>query len=249
FVAETGSTNADLLALASDGASEGSVLVADHQTAGRGRQQRTWHDEPGNALLVSYLLRPDRAVAPLMPLLAGVAACEALANLAGTGPTDGPAGLKWPNDVLAPALDERKLAGILAESATAVDHRGGADRMVVVVGTGMNLRWGRPPPEEIKARAATVEELFGHRIDRNEVLDRYLRHVEVWLRAVETDGGRVLLDRYRDHCLTLGRSVAFTTATAEYEGTATDISPTGTLLLETAEGSVELHAGDAHHRR
>lgn len=203
-------------------------------------------------MLVSVLLRPGRTNAPLMPLLAGVAACEALACLCDQETTDGPAGLKWPNDVLAPALGERKLAGILAESTTAtgqgVPPGVDRDRMIVVVGTGMNLRWGSPPPQEIQARAATVEELVGGPVDRDEVLSWYLRHLELWLGRLESEGSAGLLTRYRAHCLTLGREVAFTTSTAEYVGVAADVSDTGTLLLDTEAGRVELHSGDAHHR-
>ncbi len=252
-VAETGSTNADLLAEAAAGEPEGLVLVTDHQTAGRGRQQRNWHDDPGNALLVSVLLRPERRLAPLMPLLAGVAAAEALISLAADRPASvRSAGLKWPNDVLAPPLDERKLAGILSESTAqgpAPLGRGPADdRLAVVVGMGMNLRWGRPPPSDIARRAATLTELLDRPVDRDEILDGYLRSLELWLRRLEGGGPTPLLDRYRQCCLTLGREVRFATATTAYTGTALDVSPSGTLLLRTDEhGDIELNAGDAHH--
>jgi BirA family biotin operon repressor/biotin-[acetyl-CoA-carboxylase] ligase len=204
-------------------------------------------------MLMSFLLRPNRVNAPLMPLLAGVAACEALAHLCGQEPTAGPAGLKWPNDVLAPSLGERKLAGILAESSTPVAAAAAAksatEHMIVVVGTGMNLRWGTPPPEEIQVQSATVEELVSGPVERDEVVALYLRHVDLWLGRLEAEGAAALLNRYRAHCLTLGREVSFTTSTAEYSGVAADVSDRGTLLLDTADGRVELHSGDAHHRR
>lgn len=257
MVEETGSTNADLLAEGRAGAAEGVVLVAGHQTAGRGRQQRVWHDEPGNALLVSVLLRPKRALAPLMPLLSGMAAVDGLRALADelSDSAEAPiAGLKWPNDVLAPSLGDRKLAGILSESTTSAAESGGgespmeSDRLIVVPGMGMNLRWGRPPPPEIAERAATVSELIGRNVERDELLPLYLRALEYWLRTAETDGPHALLDGYRARCITLGRQVRFETSTTEYLGLAADVSSTGTLLLDTAEhGRVELHAGDAHH--
>ena len=192
--AETGSTNADLLAEAAQGAAEGNVLVTDHQTAGRGRQRRSWHDEPGAALLVSVLLRPRRALAPVLPLLTGVAAVEAVGTML-TGET-APIGLKWPNDVLVPWLDERKLAGILAESTTAGPSGTGREdpTIVVVVGMGMNLRWGRPPPTEVAARAATLTEVVGRAVDRDDVLSRYLRCLELWLARAEAGGPEVVLE-------------------------------------------------------
>ena len=113
WVAETGSTNQDLLAAAAEGAPEGVVLVADHQTAGRGRLDRSWIAPAGASLLVSALLRPS--VGPedlfLLTLACGLAAVNAVDEVAGVRP-----GLKWPNDLVVAAgpLADRKLAGILA---------------------------------------------------------------------------------------------------------------------------------------
>jgi BirA family biotin operon repressor/biotin-[acetyl-CoA-carboxylase] ligase len=246
FVEETGSTNADLLIEAERGGAEGLVLVTDHQTAGRGRQSREWHDEPGCSLLVSLLLRPAPTVAPLIPLLAGVAAAEALLALAGIafGADGSPlVGLKWPNDVLAPTLGERKLAGILAEASSV-----GSGSIVVVTGMGMNLRRTDETPAEIEAKAATVEELLGPGVDRRRVLDTYLRAFEYWLQQLDQGGASRLLARYRDHCLTIGRRVRFVTTGNEHVGTVIDVSDSGTLLLRTSETDVvELYAGDAHH--
>ena len=239
-VAETGSTNADLMAAASAGAAEGLVLVTDHQTAGRGRQRRNWHDDPGNALLVSALLRPPPAVVGLIPLITGLAAVAALDDLAGGSSG---AGLKWPNDVLAPRLDERKLAGILAESVTS-----GSGRVAVVTGMGMNLRWSSPPPDDVAARAATVTELLDRRVDRDVVLDRYLRALDGALNRSVQRGVGAVLDDYREVCLTLGRRVRFTTSRGEHEGEAVGLTEAGLLVLATDDGRrVELVAGDAHH--
>src|SRR6516164_482086 len=109
-VAETGSSNADLLAAAGAGAAEGTVLVAEAQTAGRGRMGRRWASPPGAGLTFSVLLRPDGVPGALLgwvPLLAGVAAAAAVRAVAAVEP-----GLKWPNDVL---IGGAKLGGILAE--------------------------------------------------------------------------------------------------------------------------------------
>lgn len=152
--------------------------------------------------------------------------------------------------MLVPWLDERKLAGILAESTTAGPSGTGREdpTMVVVVGMGMNLRWGRPPPSEVAARAATLTEVVGRAVDRDDVLSRYLRCLELWLARAEAGGQEVVLERYRRSCLTIGRRLRFATGDGEYRGTATDISPTGTLLMDAeGHGPIELHAGDAHH--
>src|SRR5215471_10035784 len=123
-VAETGSSNADLLAAAGTGAAEGTVLVAEVQTAGRGRLNRRWASPPRAGLTFSVLLRPDGVPAALLgwlPLLAGVAAAASVRAVAAVDAT-----LKWPNDVL---VGERKLGGILAERTGAA----------VVVGIGINV--------------------------------------------------------------------------------------------------------------
>lgn len=151
WVASTGSTNADAMALARDGAPEGIVVVADHQTAGRGRQARTWVAPPRGSLLLSVLLRPPAGVAGAVTMAAAVAMAEAIEQVAGVT-----AGLKWPNDLVVTTDDgDRKLAGILAEadwpagSAISGGYRAPAthDRAVVVVGVGLNVTWPRLPAD------------------------------------------------------------------------------------------------------
>ena len=125
-VEETGSTNADLLAAAADGAPHRSVLVARHQTAGRGRLDRRWEAQPGANLLVSLLFREIPEAPHVLTQRVGLAAIVACEQVAGVRPM-----LKWPNDLL---LDEVKLAGILAQA------RLGA-QPAVVVGIGINVGW------------------------------------------------------------------------------------------------------------
>src|SRR5215469_9764608 len=123
-VAETGSTNEDLLRRARDGAPEGAVLVAEAQTSGRGRQGRSWQSQPGAALTFSLLVRPvtvPQSAMGWLPLLTGVATATAVRRVTGLQ-----AGLKWPNDVL---IGDGKLAGILAEQSAGA----------VIVGTGLNV--------------------------------------------------------------------------------------------------------------
>ncbi len=241
LVAETGSTNADLLEAALAGGESGAVLVADHQREGRGRQRRTWHDEPGAALLVSVLLRPPTELAdrvPLIPLVAGLAIHDAVAEVVGHEAV----GLKWPNDVLAPGHDERKLAGILAELVTT--DRGAA----VVVGTGLNL--GRTPtrPGAVAPHAISLAEIAGGSVDRDRVLEDYLVAFDRWLARLEQD--QPIIDHYRQRCLTIGRDVEMSVGQISHRGRVTGISDTGSLILATDQGErLELSAGETHHRR
>jgi len=143
WLPETGSTNADALELAAAGAPEGLVVVADHQTAGRGRLARTWEAPPGASLLVSVLLRPDLepADAHLAVSAMAIAAAEAVAEVAPLHPV-----LKWPNDLLVMSgakYDGRKLGGILAEAVIEGDRLG-----AVVVGLGLNVNWPADLPAE-----------------------------------------------------------------------------------------------------
>ncbi len=253
-VAETGSTNADLLVAAADGVPEGAVRVTDHQTAGRGRQARAWHDEPGNSMLMSVLLRPGIPVAQLVPLLAGLAITDAVADLAVPSPpaAGGPDGaveddsglaLKWPNDVLVPSLGERKLAGILSEAAAEPD----AERLAVVVGMGLNIRWEREPIAEVAERAATLEAHLGRPVDRWEVVAAVLTALDRWLVRIEDEGPDPVLATYRERCCTLGRRLRLQRPSDVLEGRAVAIADTGALVIDTGAELVTVTAGDAHH--
>jgi BirA family biotin operon repressor/biotin-[acetyl-CoA-carboxylase] ligase len=156
----TGSTNADAVAWAADGAPEGALVVADHQTAGRGRWGRTWLSEPGRALLFSLVLRPRRPVASmgLLTTVAGVACAEGIEEVTGL-----PARIKWPNDV---TMTSRKLAGILVESRSA-----GSNLDVAVVGVGINVGWGDYLQGDL-AESATSIAVELERLGRTDVPPR-----------------------------------------------------------------------------
>ena len=259
-VTETGSTNADLLVEAGNGAPEGLVRVTDHQTAGRGRQARAWHDDPGNAMLMSVLLRPDRSFASLVPLLAGLAVTDAVVTL----PAMETAGerqdqpldpgsdqaalpvlaLKWPNDVLVPSLGERKLAGILAEATTKGSPQG---ELAVVVGMGLNLRWHTPPPDDVAVRAATLREVAGVDVDRWDVVRAVLAAIDRWLGVAESEGPGPILDAYRQRCCSLDRQVRLQLPNEVIEGVVVAIADSGGLVVETSSGAVTVTAGEAHH--
>ena len=246
WVAETGSTNRDLLSEASSGAPEGIVLVADHQTAGRGRLDRSWSAPPGASLLVSALLRPriEPGDAFLVTAAAAVAACQACSQVAAVFP-----GIKWPNDLMIVAGERfagRKLAGILAESVVA-DGRIAA----VVLGMGLNVNWPEVLPADLAQTAVALDHVVGHPVDREALLVAWLRHLDGWLDLVETPEGRdLLLVRVRETSATLGRRVRVELPDGSIEGTAVDVTAEGHLLVASDAGhQVEVTVGDVVHLR
>lgn len=226
---EVDSTNAEALRLASAGAPAGTIVVADTQTAGRGRRGRAWWSEPGTALLASWLLRPglDPERLPLLSLLAGVAAARAASAAGGIAVR-----LKWPNDLV---VDERKLGGILSES----DGQG-----AVVVGLGLNVRQTEFP-DDLAASATSIVGAGGRTPSRAWVLAATLSSFGARMAAPEE-----VLDDYRAMCVTLGRSVRVELSFGDAaEGKAIDITTSGALIVEGASGSRVVPSGDVVHLR
>lgn len=240
WVGTTGSTNDDLRAAAASGEAEGAVLVADHQATGHGRRGRTWEAPPGSSLLVSVLLRPSLPAEELhlLTTAVGVAAAEAVDELYAV-----PAGLKWPNDLVAPTpAGERKLGGILAEATWAGDRPD-----AVVVGLGLNAVWPDELPPELDGIAVTLNHLTDEPVDRGDVLVALLLRLEAILADLP---GAVLVERWTHLSTTVGRDVRVELASgAVVVGRATALTPQGHLLVATDEGEVEVSAGDVHHLR
>jgi BirA family biotin operon repressor/biotin-[acetyl-CoA-carboxylase] ligase len=233
-VPQTGSTNVDLLEAAQAGAAEGLVLVAEEQTAGRGRLGRSWSAPPGAGLIFSVLLRPSE-VPPTrlgwLPLLTGVTVATAVRDQAGL-----PASLKWPNDVL---VGERKLAGILAE----------AHGDAVVVGVGLNVTLSRAELPVPAATSLLLEDAAS--TDRAALLAAILAELAHRYQAWRTnpDGAELRAD-YLRWCATIGREVrAELPGGAVLTGTATDVDDAGRLVLRTPGGLVPVGAGDVVHVR
>lgn len=250
WVPETGSTNADLLELARSGGSDGIVLVADHQRAGRGRLDRSWEAPPGSSLLVSVLVRPGGVSAGLTPADAhllnsalGVAAADACAEVAGVD-----ARLKWPNDVVAVGPGGEvagKLGGVLAESVVVGDRLD-----AVVAGIGLNVNWSEAPPAGAGGAGMALSQLAGHEVDREDLLIAMLRHLDRWALALASaDGRSELAERYRARCATVGEHVRVELAGRSFEGRALDVTDDG-LLQVAVEGEVRAVAvGDVVHLR
>lgn len=232
------STNAAVAARAREGAADGLVIVADHQSAGRGRLDRTWETPPGTAVTFSVLLRPQAPTRswPWIPLLTGYAVDKALkANgLA--------AGVKWPNDVL---VGEKKVAGILVERIETPEGP------AAVVGVGINVAQGA---DELPVETATSLELeLGRHVDRTDVLVEVLNAireaVDAWELGGDLNGMRVL-ESYTSACVTLDRDVRVELPDGStLVGRAVEIDPTGRLVVEHDGTRTAVAAGDVVHVR
>lgn len=225
---EVGSTNAVATHAAARGAPTGLLVLADTQTAGRGRHARRWHAPPGTSLLCSLLLRPGRTLQewPVLGLAAGVA----VARTAARWTSD--VALKWPNDLLLGGL---KAAGILVEAS--------AD--AVVVGIGLNVDWrGLPRPVPLTSLA----EVAGTPVDRWDVLADLVGHVGAEVDTWSADPPASVA-RYRRWCATLGRRVRVA-GTTPVVGTAATVNAAGALVVHPDHGPpVTVTAGDVEHLR
>ncbi len=251
WISETGSTNADLLALAAEGAPEGLVLVADHQTAGRGRLDRVWIAPPEASLLVSVLLRPqlDPARSWLLATALGLAVVDACVEV---NPEIGPMlGLKWPNDVVAVDADGTvigKLAGSLAESIVRGGQLDG-----VVLGFGVNVNWPHPVPEEVEGVAVALNAVGGGAVDRELLLIDILLRLDTWLDELGAGpAGRArVLDAARSRSVTIGRPVRVELPDGSIEGAAVDVDADGELLVQVDGEATPrvVRVGDVIHLR
>ena len=232
---ELASTNQTVIELARSGAAEGVVVVADHQTAGRGRRGRRWQAPPRSSLLVSVLLRPalPQAHVALTSLALALAASDACDEVAGVRPL-----LKWPNDLV---VEDRKVGGILGE--TVLDGGG----MAVALGIGLNVNWGADPPP---APGVALDQLAGWVIDRSALLVALLRHLDLRYDEVQTPGGTTgLLADYRAKSATLDRRVRVELWAGAVEGVAVDITPEGHLVVDEEGRLRVVAAGDVVHLR
>jgi BirA family biotin operon repressor/biotin-[acetyl-CoA-carboxylase] ligase len=216
------STQRVAFALAEAGAADRTVVVADTQTAGRGRRGRPWHDEPGGSVLASIVVRPRLAVRdlPKLSLVAALAVAEAIEAVASLAPR-----LKWPNDIL---VNGRKIAGILLESRVAAEP-------VVVVGIGINLGQ-RAFPSALTATATSVRIESGRTVQREAMLEAALAAFDVWRAALEGQGFAAVRARWLELADTIGRAVS----SEECVGIATDLDAEGALVVRD-------HAGRLHH--
>lgn len=224
--------------LAQAGQAHGAVVVADEQTAGRGRRGTTWASPPGAGVYFSFIARPSGApddvgasttvAISLMTLAAGVAVRDGIVTATGLAPE-----LKWPNDVL---VGRRKLAGILAEGLAI-----GTPEQAVVIGVGVNAL-AASYPRDVRARATSIEDELGRRIDRGLLLSEIL--ISLWDRLAQ-------LGQSSGDILQAWRAASPSASGARVEwhgrhGVTAGIDDQGALLVKTTSGVERIIAGELH---
>ncbi len=222
------STNDYAKKIAARGEPEGTLVISEEQTAGRGRMGRSWISPPGTGLWLSLILRPTfiPSQAPLLTSLAAVAVAGAIRRVTGLS-----AGIKWPNDII---INDRKAAGILIELSA-------GERFVkyLIVGIGINVNT-EDFPEEIHERATSLRICSGRKISRMEILISVLRELERLYSATIHNGDfNSILERYRSWSVTIGRRITATRSGQEFSALALDITPKGGLLIKDDAGMIE----------
>jgi BirA family biotin operon repressor/biotin-[acetyl-CoA-carboxylase] ligase len=235
-VPEIDSTNRALIDLGKAGAAHGTVLVADHQTRGRGKGSRAWFSKPAGSLCVSVLIRTRRPIeeAPQLTLLGAVALWETVASQTGIS-----AGIKWPNDLL---VDGRKICGILAEAHT--DANGVLD--FVVLGFGLNVAIEPDEfPEELRGSAASLSTLAGRAIDPIGFLNGFLESLKVWLPLWESVGVASFASTWTRHAEHLGQMVRITDGDEPITARLIGLADDGALRILDETGATRLvHSGE-----
>ena len=235
YAAEADSTNRLLTAWAEEGAPEGAMIAADTQTGGRGRRGRKWFSPPGCNLYVSVLLRPavPPPQVPSLALAAGLAVIRALRRVT---PTLDPK-LKWPNDLY---LDGRKLGGILCDMRAESDH---VHHVIVGIGLNVNLKKS-VLPAELRETATSLRLAGRLKINRPALLVAILEELEGVYQPWCQSGLTHFLDELRACSWLQDKPVVAVLPHETLEGVVTGIAASGALLLKTASGPREIHAGD-----
>ncbi len=232
----TASTNDVARRLALAGTPDGTLVIAEEQTAGRGRLGRQWLAPPGQALLFSLVLYPNLAPqeAYQLTMLVSLACVEAIIAQTGLQPA-----IKWPNDLL---LGERKLAGILSELCRLDEG------LYAVIGVGLNVNVDFAGYPELEGRATSLADALGRPVERQPLLQEILRRVEARYERL-----RARISPYREwvaHLATLGRTVRVQTHEGVFEGLARSADCDGALVVELADGGVRrILAGDVEQLR
>jgi BirA family biotin operon repressor/biotin-[acetyl-CoA-carboxylase] ligase len=222
FYPEIGSTNDVALDLARSGEPEGTVVMADHQRAGRGRRGQVWSSPPGRDVLMSLVLRPGSDARAALPvtLVAAMSISVVLSKL-----LDVEVGVKWPNDVV---CARGKLAGILAESSTASS---GLAHLVTGIGINVNVR-AEEFPAELAYPAASCRTLTDHDWDRADIAADVLGTIEAYYDRLLRDGFAPLRSAYEARLVHMDRDVVFEQRGTRASGTVRGVAPDGALRVD-----------------
>jgi BirA family biotin operon repressor/biotin-[acetyl-CoA-carboxylase] ligase len=224
------STNTSLYTLGRQGGLEGTIVLADEQTAGRGQAGKVWLSPPQCNLYISVLLRPPiaPAQAPLISLLAAIALVDTLSQQGAV------CGIKWPNDVL---IQQRKVAGILTEMEA---HRDTVQ--FVVVGIGVNVNMTREDLEDrlgsVAQPATSLQVSLGHEISREALLAALMGSLEAWYDRFIAQGEPILQEAWEARSLMRGRRIRAQAPGAIWEGSAEGIDQAGRLRLRQDDGAL-----------
>jgi len=239
YYEELESTNTEALRLALENAPEGTVVIADAQSEGRGRLDRIWESPPSLNLYLSVVLRPDipAAASSLIPLMVGVAVADIISKY-----DPGQVRLKWPNDVL---IDGKKICGILTEMRTK------ADRVhFIIVGIGVNINMRKLDfPREIRETATSLRIGTECEIDRLDVAIRLFENLERWYRIFLNGGEAAIREKWLQYAELIGKRIEVVFKSDMQRGTVVGLDENGALLLEGETGVQQVLAGDVYIER
>ncbi len=225
-------TQDEALRLAEAGFPEGTLVIANQMTAGRGRMSRQWLAPPGGLWFTAILRPPPISQPHLVNLAAAIAVARSVKDLFGVD-----AKLKWPNDVI---VDSRKLCGILSEL-----HVSGGS-FVILLGVGINVN--NDIPDEIKHTATSLRSLLGHRVGRLPLLLSFIKFFDSDYTLIKKGYTDLIISSYQALCTTIGRRVEVTTPTGSYIGVAVGVDSMGRLIVRTPSGAqILFSAGEVLH--
>jgi BirA family biotin operon repressor/biotin-[acetyl-CoA-carboxylase] ligase len=236
FFSEIDSTNNEAHRLGVDGAPEGTVVIADSQTKGKGRLQRAWHSPAGMNIYTSIILRPDLKPdhAPQISILAGVSVAEIMDNFC-----PGMVNLKWPNDVL---LQGKKVCGILAQMKTSANR---VDFIILGIGINVNIDYNQLS-QDIKNTATSLTIETGRKISRQELIIGLYENLAKWYKKLMEGGFGAVKEKWLSMAPMIGQRVQIMSENEVISGKALGIDEQGALLLLTAEDrKIKISAGDA----
>ena len=231
---ETDSSNIQAFRIASSGADEGTIVIAESQTGGKGRLGRKWISPSGKNLYLSIIIRPaiPTFFAPRLTLVAAVALSETLDSI---GASDHR--IKWPNDIL---FNDKKLSGILTEM------KGDCDSIdFIITGLGINLNSSIVDyPDELKNSVISLNEITGREIDRVEFLDLFLSQFEKKYSDFLKGCFPEILDQWITRSAIINQKIKITDYNDIFTGIVTDVTPDGNLIVQTDNGTCQVNSGD-----